>query len=86
MDQMIGHPPWCHRVDCSTTGRHVSLPESAGKTDDLVGIEVALVQLDAPGLSLVELSLTDDGVTTTVTIPERQARNLEQVLNHIVTG
>ncbi|SNS98648.1 hypothetical protein SAMN05421812_102634 [Asanoa hainanensis] len=96
MEQLIKHPPWCRRVNCSTTGRHASLPLQADNADDLIGIEVTLVQLDAQGLTLVrpdaqpltlvELSFTEDGVTTTFTVPERQVRTLEGVLNQLVNA
>ncbi|GIF69251.1 hypothetical protein Ais01nite_72860 [Asanoa ishikariensis] len=86
MERLAEHPPWCERADCHTAGMHVSQPVSAGNANDLVGIEATLLRLDAHAMTLVQLALTDDDVTTVITVSGAQAEMLNQVLGKLLSA
>ncbi|MEV4536277.1 hypothetical protein AB0J82_21040 [Asanoa sp. NPDC049518] len=84
MESLIAHPPWCRRADCADRGEHTSAPTPMSSAGDLVGIDATLVELADAGVTLVRLTLTDDGEATVFALSLDQAKTLTRSLGDVV--
>lgn len=80
MDALSAHPDWCRRVGCALNGTHESDPVVLSSDNDFVSLTATLVQLDDLDVRTIRLRFTDEGVTTSFSLPLRQARTLSDAL------
>jgi len=78
------HPGWCAAVDCDRLGVHESESVVAGDRYELLGTAATRIRI-GDSIDAVTLAFTEDGATTTYTIPAAQARALTHTIDGLLT-